>query len=148
MSIAAQSISELINRDLDRLSIEVETYSKEENLWITEGEITNTAGNLVLHLCGNLQHFIGAVLGKTGYERNRDFEFAGKGVSREKMRAEIELVSKQLVASLEGLNEETLNQPYPEEKFGYPMTYNFFLMHLYGHFNYQIMKKFCNELDT
>ncbi|QYH38504.1 DinB family protein [Algoriphagus sp. NBT04N3] len=133
-----KELIELFERDLKRLEKELEAFKKEENLWKTQGGISNTAGNLILHLNGNLRTFICKEIGGFDYTRDRDFEFAGKGVSREKMRAEIELVSKQLVASLEGLNEETLNQPYPEEKFGYSMTYNFFLMHLYGHFNYHL----------
>jgi|TARA_R110000796_G_scaffold71409_5_gene162224 uncharacterized damage-inducible protein DinB len=139
MSIAAQSISELINRDLDRLSIEVETYSKEENLWITEGEITNTAGNLVLHLCGNLQHFIGAVLGKTGYERNRDFEFAGKNVSRAELLGSIQETKTAVTETLQRLPESVLNYPYPQRLFNNKeMSTLFFLIHLQGHLNYHL----------
>jgi len=33
---------------------------------------------LALHICGNLQHFVGAILGNTGYIRERDLEFTQK----------------------------------------------------------------------
>lgn len=139
MSIAAQSISELINRDLDRLSNEVEAYSKEENLWITEGEITNTAGNLTLHLCGNLQHFIGAVLGKTGYERNRDFEFAAKNISRTELLGSIQETKTAVRDTLQRLPESVLNYPYPLRVFNNKeMSTLFFLIHLQGHLNYHL----------
>tara|TARA_A100000171_G_C2112220_1_gene135685 strand:+ start:689 stop:1144 length:456 start_codon:yes stop_codon:yes gene_type:complete len=139
MSIAAQSISELINRDLDRLSNEVEAYSKEENLWITEGEITNTAGNLTLHLCGNLQHFIGAVLGKTGYERNRDFEFAAKNISRAELLGSIQETKTAVRDTLQRLPESVLNYPYPLRVFNNKeMSTLFFLIHLQGHLNYHL----------
>ncbi|KYG79895.1 DinB superfamily protein [Roseivirga seohaensis] len=139
MSIAAQSISELINRDLDRLSNEVEAYSKEENLWITEGEITNTAGNLTLHLCGNLQHFIGTVLGKTGYERNRDFEFAAKNISRAELLGSIQETKTAVRDTLQRLPESVLNYPYPLRVFNNKeMSTLFFLIHLQGHLNYHL----------
>ncbi|WP_421976532.1 DinB family protein [Roseivirga seohaensis] len=139
MSIAAQSISELINRDLDRLANEVEAYSKEENLWITEGEITNTAGNLTLHLCGNLQHFIGAVLGKTGYERNRDFEFAAKNISRAELLGSIQETKTAVRDTLQRLPESVLNYPYPLRVFNNKeMSTLFFLIHLQGHLNYHL----------
>ena len=139
MSIAAQSISELINRDLDRLANEVEAYSKEENLWITEGEITNTAGNLTLHLCGNLQHFIGAVLGKTGYERNRDFEFAAKNISRAELLGSIQKTKTAVRDTLQRLPESVLNYPYPLRVFNNKeMSTLFFLIHLQGHLNYHL----------
>ncbi|KYG82829.1 DUF1572 family protein [Roseivirga echinicomitans] len=139
MSIAAQSISELISRDLDRLSNEVESYSKEENLWITEGQITNTAGNLALHICGNLQHFIGAVLGKTGYERNRDFEFSGKNVSRTELLNSIQETKTTVSDTLQRLPESVLNYPYPQRIFNNKeMSTLFFLIHLQGHLNYHL----------
>ncbi|MGW8121984.1 DUF1572 family protein [Roseivirga echinicomitans] len=139
MSIAAQSISELISRDLDRLSVEVAAYSKEENLWITEGEITNSAGNLTLHLCGNLQHFIGAVLGKTGYERNRDFEFAGKNISRDELLIAITETKKVVQETLHRLTESVLYYPFPQRLFNNKeMSTLFFLIHLQGHLNYHL----------
>tara|TARA_R110001592_G_scaffold127558_1_gene339389 strand:+ start:1197 stop:1652 length:456 start_codon:yes stop_codon:yes gene_type:complete len=139
MSIAAQSISELISRDLDRLSNEVEAYSKEENLWLTQGEITNTAGNLALHLCGNLQHFIGAVLGKTGYERDRDFEFTGKNVSRTELLGSIAETKTVVRDTLQRLPESVLNYPYPLRIFNdKEMSTLFFLIHLQGHLNYHL----------
>ena len=66
----------LFNRDLDKLRTEITLFNDEKKLWEISGEIKNSAGNLCLHLCGNLQHFIGAVLGNSGYERNRDSEFS------------------------------------------------------------------------
>ncbi len=139
MSFASQSISELILRDLDRLSSEIEAYAQEENLWIVEGEITNSAGNLALHLCGNLQHFIGAVLGKSGYERNRDFEFAGKHVPRAELLEEIQKTKTAVSDTLLRVTESVLNYPYPLRVFNNKeMSTLFFLIHLQGHLNYHL----------
>jgi len=72
------SINKIIERDLNKLEEEINLYSSEETIWKIDREIKNSGGNLCLHLCGNLQHFIGAILGKTGYIRNRDNEFIAK----------------------------------------------------------------------
>lgn len=139
MSIVAESIAELLERDLNRLSNEIEAYKSEKNLWLVEGEITNSAGNLALHLCGNLQHFIGAVIGKSGYERNREFEFSGKDVPREELLKSIETTKDIVHQTLLRIPESTLNYPYPIRVFGdKDMSTVFFLVHLQGHLNYHL----------
>lgn len=127
----------LFLRDLDRLKTELESYTKEEFLWLKADGINNSAGNLILHLCGNLQHFIGAILGKTGYVRQRDFEFSGR-VSYKELLALIDETKKMLEVCLSKMDTQEVESNYPLEPFGYPMTVKYFLMHLYGHFNYHL----------
>ena len=43
-----------------------------------ESDISNSGGNLALHLIGNINHFFGANLGGTGFVRKRDLEFSNK----------------------------------------------------------------------
>jgi hypothetical protein len=139
MSIVAQSIAELLDRDLDRLSNEIQAYTNEENIWLVNGEITNSAGNLALHLCGNLQHFIGAVIGKSGYERNREFEFSGKDVPKEELLKLVDTTKHIINQTLLRIPESTLNYPYPIRVFGdKDMSTVFFLVHLQGHLNYHL----------
>ena len=85
MDLTVQSISNLIIRDLDRLSLEIDMFVDESDLWLLQGDVKNSPGNLCLHLCGNLQYFIGAVIGKSGYERNREDEFDLKNVPKNKL---------------------------------------------------------------
>ncbi len=75
-----ETLSQLFLRDLEKLKTEISSFKDEKKIWEISGEIKNSAGNLCLHLCGNLQHFIGAVLGNSGYIRNRDAEFSRKNV--------------------------------------------------------------------
>lgn len=139
MSITALSVSELVERDLNRLTNEIELYTNEKNLWLVEGNIANSAGNLVLHLCGNLQHFIGAILGKSGYQRNREFEFAGKDVSKAELLEMVKSTKKVVAETLQRLPESSLNYPYPIRVFGdKDMSTVFFLIHLQGHLNYHL----------
>ncbi|MEQ1765434.1 MAG: hypothetical protein ABL984_20055, partial [Pyrinomonadaceae bacterium] len=85
-----ETLQKLYDRDLSKLKEEIGLYRDETVLWKTEGEITNSAGNLTLHLIGNLRHFFGAVLGETGYVRDREKEFSDGGVSREELLAGID----------------------------------------------------------
>ncbi|SHO60164.1 DinB family protein [Algoriphagus zhangzhouensis] len=133
-----KSLTELFERDLKRLQNELKAFQSEEKLWETTGVITNSSGNLALHLIGNLRTFICHDMGGFDYVRDREFEFNGKGVYRDEMLEEINLVIKQVTSSLEGLSDQKLDELYPDEKFGRPMTYAFFLNHLYGHFNYHL----------
>ncbi len=130
-------LSALFARDLDKLSEELNSYQNDEDLWIVKGEINNSAGNLFLHLCGNLQHFIGATLNKTGYERNREFEFSGK-VSKEELVENIEETNEMLANYFERVSVDDMSDPYPLQPFGYPMTKSQFILHLYGHLNYHM----------
>lgn len=132
------TLIKLYERDLGRLSTEIEQYSNEADLWKTSGDITNSAGNLTLHLIGNLKHFIGAVLGNSGYIRNRDTEFSDSGVSKDKLLADIAETASVVKATLEKLAGDDLSKNYPTEVFGEPMTTEFFLVHLTTHLNYHL----------
>ena len=133
-----ESISTLLVRDLTKLKSEIEAYSDESKLWILEGQIANTAGNLCLHLTGNLQHFIGAVLGDSGYVRDRHAEFNDTHVSRREMLARVDTTIDVVSRTLASLDQSELNKPYPQEVFGYEMQIQFFLIHLHGHLNYHL----------
>ncbi|VXD15939.1 DinB family protein [Marinoscillum sp. 108] len=128
----------LFEKDLNILIREVDSYSEESDLWKTAPGITNSAGNLALHLVGNLQHFIGAVLGDTGYVRNREAEFSDRNVPKAKILQDIQETIAVVSATLTKLNDEQLNDIYPIEVFGKPMTTLHFLVHLEGHLNYHL----------
>lgn len=131
-------ISQLFLRDLEKLKTEISSFKDEKNLWKISGEIKNSAGNLCLHLCGNLQHFIGAILGNSGYVRNRDAEFSKKNVPISELVAEIELTSKVLQETFVKLTEDDLHKIYPINVFGYEMTSEYLLTHMATHFNYHL----------
>ena len=124
-------------RDLDRLALELEAYEDEHLLWEVVGEINNSAGNLFMHICGNIQHFIGAILYESGYVRKRDFEFSGK---QEKSVLADEIRKTKIVVDGYFSSEPKLNpeDDYPLQPFGYTMTVNYFLIHLNGHLNYHL----------
>ncbi len=131
-------LTTLFEKDLNILIREVESYSEESDLWKTAPGITNSAGNLALHLAGNLQHFIGAILGGTGYVRNREAEFSDRNVPKAKILQDIQKTIGVVSATLSKLNDQEINDVYPIEVFGKPMTTLHFLVHLEGHLNYHL----------
>lgn len=128
----------LFTRDLNKLKEEINLYSDETKIWQVKENISNSAGNLCLHLCGNLQHFIGAILGESGYIRNREAEFKLKDIARTKLVDEIEATLSVVTDTLEQLSKKDLEKEYPLHVFGEPIVTEFFLLHLAGHLNYHL----------
>ncbi|MCW9095749.1 MAG: DUF1572 family protein, partial [Ignavibacteriaceae bacterium] len=124
-----KTLDKLFQRDLEKLKTEISSYKDEKNLWKISGDVKNSAGNLCLHLCGNLQHFIGATLGNSGYIRKRDEEFIRKNVPAKELIEEIELTTKVVEQTLNNLKEEQLSEKFPINVFGYEMTTEYFLIH-------------------
>ena len=98
----------LFIRDLNILKSEIESYENESDIWKTQKGITNSAGNLCLHIIGNLNTYIGAQYGKTGYIRNRPLEFSLKDISRAELLSKIEetivILSMHLIPSQKKLS--------------------------------------------
>ncbi|MEO6537622.1 MAG: DUF1572 family protein, partial [Ferruginibacter sp.] len=103
-----ESLNAVFTRDLNKLKEEIALYQDENNMWFIDKNIFNSAGNLCLHLIGNLNWFIGATLGHTGYIRNRDLEFSLKNVAREELLKKIDETLEVVSSTLINLPEETL----------------------------------------
>lgn len=131
-------LTEIYTRDLNRLLHEVKLYEYESNLWVTKAGISNSAGNLVLHLIGNLNHFIGARLGNSSYIRNRHEEFTLKDIPKEDLIKAIESTTTVVLNTLATLNEADFNNDFPEEVFGKKETVGFILVHLTTHLTYHL----------
>ena len=136
MSIA--NLRLLFKRDLNKLKVEVEAYTHEDKLWLTAKRISNCGGSLCLHLVGNLNDFIGAALGKSGYVRRRELEFSRKNVSGEALISQIENTIAIVDSTLEKLADEDLCIEYPTRVFKESMTTGYFLMHLATHLAYHL----------
>jgi uncharacterized damage-inducible protein DinB len=128
----------LFERDLSKLEQEIAVYETPEGIWRVPPGITNAAGNLCLHLCGNLQHYVGAVLGQTGYVRNRELEFSARNVPTEDLLVLIGSTRRIILTVIAGLTAEDLEKIYPEKVFSGTMTTGHFLVHLSTHLNYHL----------
>ena len=135
-----QTLSELFERDLTKLKEEISLYVDESKIWAVKGEIKNSAGNLTLHLLGNLNHFVGAILGGNGYVRNRDAEFSDKNVPRAEIISNIDKTIGVIKSTLSKISDEDLKKDYPVKvlKNKETMKTEFFLIHLVGHLNYHL----------
>lgn len=133
-----QSLSLIFTRDLNKLKDELNAYTNQADLWKLADGISNSAGNLTLHLIGNLNHFMGATLGNTGYVRNRDAEFALKDIPREKLLADIDAVVAVVTTTLTQLPDADLVKEFPLEVGGKRFPTGTFLLHLYGHLSYHL----------
>lgn len=133
-----ESYRKLYKRELEKLKTEIQLYKNEDNMWILDRDIANSAGNLCLHLIGNLNHFIGHVLGKTDYVRNRELEFLLDEVPRNNLINSIVETIKVVDSSLKALSDKELEFNYPFPKFETNQTTEFFLVHSLMHLNYHV----------
>lgn len=133
-----EHLTRLFSRDLDKLISELNLYQNESHLWLLDKDISNTAGNLALHLVGNLNHFIGASIGNTGYVRQRDLEFSQKNIPREDLISSVEATKLMIAEVLDKVTEADLNKEFRRNPFEEYMTTEFFLLHLLTHLSYHL----------
>ncbi len=136
--LLTSAIGSILERDLDALRREVAAFPTEPELWMKVPGISNTAGNLVLHLAGNLQHFFGARLAETGYVRDRPAEFSRRNVPRADLLHEIEAARAAVRAGLERLTPAQLTAEYPETIANSRVATGEYLLHLATHFAYHL----------
>ena len=133
-----ETLKLLFNRDLIRLRNEVEQYNNEAEIWRTKGKIANSAGNLCLHLVGNLNTYIGRELGKTDYVRNRELEFSLKNVPRQELIEKIENTIKMINQTLDNLDKNLLEAEYPILVFDHKTSTEYLLVHLTTHLSFHL----------
>ena len=132
------TLQKIFKRDLEKLKQEISLYRDEKDLWVIDKGIANSAGNLCLHLVGNLNTYIGAEIGKTGYIRNRDLEFSQKNVPQQQL---IKMVEDTIIVVEDGLNKlnvDDLEKEYPLLVLKEKTSTGFFLIHLAVHLNYHL----------
>lgn len=133
-----ESLKILFNRDLNKLKTEIESYQNESDIWKIQKGIANSAGNLCLHLVGNLNTYIGAEFGKTGYIRNRALEFSLKDIPRAELIQKIEETIVVVNNALNIISEEELKMEFPLLVFEKKTSTEFMLIHLTTHLAYHL----------
>jgi hypothetical protein len=133
-----ETLQKIFKRDLEKLKQEIASYRNENNLWKVDKGIANSSGNLCLHLVGNLNAYIGAEIGKTGYVRNRDLEFSLKNIPQVQL---VKMIENTIVVVEEGLSklkENDLEREYPLLVFKEKTSTGYFLIHLAVHLDYHL----------
>jgi len=89
----------------------------DEQIWWRPNEGENSVGNIVLHVCGSLNHYLNRQIGGIPYERDREAEFAER---RHIPKTELLQIFDDMVAkaeqTFERLTPERLGDPSPEPK--------------------------------
>ncbi|HKO75641.1 MAG TPA: DUF1572 family protein [Flavobacterium sp.] len=133
-----ETLRTLFNRDLNKLKLEIALYQNESKIWYVDKNISNSAGNLCLHLIGNLNTYIGAQIGKTNYIRNRELEFSQKDIQQTELITKIDATIIVVNNSLNQLTDDNLKEEYPLLVFETKTSTEFLLIHLTTHLAYHL----------
>jgi hypothetical protein len=134
-----QSMAALLQRELLGFEREVNLFPDDEMLWRTLPGVPNPAGNLALHVAGNLQHFVGAVLGGTAYVRDEDGEFSRKSGSRTEIVVELQKAALAVRTVLPNLTDDVLARDFPAAVIPNRRIQTLrFLLHLCAHASFHL----------
>jgi uncharacterized damage-inducible protein DinB len=125
-------------RELETFIREIEAFPSDDSVWHTRRGVTNSAGNLALHVCGNLQDFVGRVLGGTSFVRHRDQEFGQREGTRASLVAELRTTIAVIESTLPVLTDETIAADYPMPLAGKTLNTATFLVHLGAHLAFHL----------
>ena len=132
MTLSADA-ARLLIRELETMEREIDLFPDDETVWQTVPGVSNSAGNLALHLAGNVQHYIGAVLGSSGYVRNRPYEFSARMVPKVDVTGELRKANEVVRHVLPSISDARLEQPFPEAVGSVTPRTGLFLLHLCAH---------------
>lgn len=133
-----QALKQIYHRDLLKLKSEIEAYQNEDVMWQVVAGISNSGGNLCLHLIGNLNTYIGKDLGHVPYERNRPMEFSEKNVPKSELLRKIDATIEVVIATLESLEQSDLTEDFPYVVLETIKSKEYMLIHLATHLSYHI----------
>ncbi len=133
-----ETLKTLFRRDLEKLKTEIELYREEHVIWQTGKGISNSAGNLCLHLVGNLNAYIGVGLAKTNYVRERDLEFSLKSIPRQALIQKLLATMQVVEAGLNALGQDQMEKDFPVIIWDKPTGMEYTLIHLLTHLNYHL----------
>lgn len=143
MTTFGRNLAILLVRELETFERELDLFPDDESAWRTAPGVSNSAANLALHVAGNLQHFVGAVLGGTGYVRNRELEFGRRSGSRRDVKEQIRAAIVAVEKTLPGLPEVRFAAEFPEPVDGFRIPTDRFLIHLCAHAGYHLGQAGC-----
>lgn len=127
-----------MHRQLNLLADEIRAYPSDTALWIVPAGITNSGGNLCLHLIGNLRHFIGHLLGGGDYARDREYEFNAKDLTRAQLLDLINTCRHEFDTGLANIETRQLGEIAPAKAAGHEVTVRQLMFHLLAHFAYHL----------
>jgi hypothetical protein len=133
-----ENLKLLYLREVTTLERELDLYPDDASVWKELPGLPNSAGTLFLHVSGSLQHFFGAVLGGSGYVRNREAEFSRRGVPRSELRQELLGARQGVLAAFATLTEGSLEQVFPANFADAPFSTQLTLLQFLSHLAYHL----------
>jgi uncharacterized damage-inducible protein DinB len=128
-----ETVRSALAAELEELRDEVRKIAesvKEDQLWQRPMDSSNSLGHLILHLTGNINHFVGAQLGNTGFVRDREREFTeASPPARANVLQKLDEAVAVFRRIVGGLTEEQLMAPH--DRFG---NVTKALVHVVAHF--------------
>lgn len=128
----------LLVRELGAFIREIELIPDDTVLWKTLPGVANSCGNLALHVAGNLQHYVGHVLGESRYVRDREREFRSRKGTRAAVVEELRQTIGAVDRTLLNLERATLDHQYPQSLGGVQPRTGVFLFHLVSHTGFHL----------
>jgi len=141
----------IIQEGLSRIVQCVETLS-EKQLWYKHNTNTNTVGNIILHLCGNVRQYIQTGIGFEADVRNRPSEFLlSSKVSKETLIDKITEVTSGANEIIQSISEDNLSESRMVQ--GFDENVLSIIIHVIEHFSYHVgqitfFTKYINDIDT
>jgi uncharacterized damage-inducible protein DinB len=83
-----------------------------EQIWRRPYHYGNSVGNLLLHLTGNLNYYIGAQIARTGYVRQRDREFADSGKPKKELLSNFDRTIEMVINTIKSQSAEDWSAAY------------------------------------
>ena len=109
----------------------------EQDLWWRPNEQSNSVGNLILHLCGNMSQWILNSMGERQFGRDRDAEFAERGpVPKAELISRIDSTVREVADVLERLPETGLLERFPVQVYSTSRLQAIY--HVVEHFSYHL----------
>lgn len=113
----------------------------DEQIWWRPNESSNSIGNLILHLCGNVRQWLIAGVGDDTDTRNRSSEFAERDrINKNELLVRLQTTLSEVEAVLAKLENETASSDLPLQREivpqGFPQTVFDSVFHAVEHFSY------------
>jgi uncharacterized damage-inducible protein DinB len=135
------SYSEIIDQAIRHFNENTDKVSRcldeltEDEVWKRPNKASNSVGNQLLHLCGNITQYAIASLGQTEDKRNRDSEFeADGGFKKADLQRKLKSTVKQAVHTMRHLEQSEMMRIRPVQGFNY--TGIAIIMHVVEHYSY------------
>jgi uncharacterized damage-inducible protein DinB len=140
-NMATSLISEFINHSLHYLHLNTPRIKKcldelsEEEVWQRPNEASNSVGNLILHLCGNIRQYIVSGLGQQPDTRTRSVEFSViEGFSKAELLLKLDETLHEADAVIRAADEGRLLMERSVQ--GFSMTGLAIVIHVVEHYSY------------